>query len=257
MLGGDPRRIRMAYSLLFTLPGTPVLFYGEEIGMGENAEISGREAVRTPMQWSASRNGGFSDAAPRRLTAKPPSDGYAPEHVNVAAQLVDPDSLLYFVRALTSRYRISPELGWGTFEVVDQPADSLLVHSLTADVGRVIALHNFAEVPVTTTFRVADEPDGTTLLDLLEPSHIPSAPTARWSWRSRRTAIAGCGSHGPATAGSSEDRETSGYQARTLTRPCTRQAFAVPIRASPHPRHLDSPEFCIQNTNRSEGVFFQ
>lgn len=176
MLGGDPRRVRMAYSLLFTLPGTPVLFYGEEIGMGENVEISGREAVRTPMQWSASRNGGFSDAAPRRLTAKPPSDGYAPEHVNVAAQLVDPDSLLYFVRALTSRYRISPELGWGTFEVVDQPADSLLVHSLTADVGRVIALHNFAEVPVTTTFRVADEPDGTTLLDLLEPSHIPLGP---------------------------------------------------------------------------------
>lgn len=176
MLDGDPRRIRMAYSLLFTLPGTPVLFYGEEIGMGENIEIPGREAVRTPMQWSADRNGGFSDAAPSRLVARPPSDGYAPEHVNVAAQLDDRGSLLYFIRALTSSYRISPELGWGTLQVIDQPAESLLVHSLSADVGRIIALHNFAEVPVTTSFRLADEPEGTTLVDLLESSRLALDP---------------------------------------------------------------------------------
>ncbi|MFB8188185.1 alpha-amylase family protein [Microbacterium sp. NPDC055988] len=176
MFEGDPRRIRMAYSLLFTLPGTPVLFYGEEIGMGENIEIAGRESVRTPMQWSTDRNGGFSDAAPRRLVSRPPADGYAPEHVNVADQLEDSGSLLSFIRALTSRYRISPELGWGTLEVIDQPAESLLVHSLAADVGRVIAVHNFAEVPVTTTFSLTDEPDGATLLDLLEPSHLPLGP---------------------------------------------------------------------------------
>ena len=63
MLDGDPRRIRMVYSLLFSLPGTPVLFYGEEIGMGENLEAGDRLAVRTPMQWSADKNGGFSNAA--------------------------------------------------------------------------------------------------------------------------------------------------------------------------------------------------
>ncbi|WP_404438658.1 alpha-amylase family protein [Microbacterium aerolatum] len=179
MLDGDPRRIRMAYSLLFTLPGTPVLFYGEEIGMGENSDVSGREAVRTPMQWSADRNGGFSDASPSRLVSRPPSDGYAPAHINVAAQLEDQESLLYFIRALTSRYRISPELGWGSLEVIDQPADSLLAHSLSADVGRVIALHNFAEVPVTTVFQVGDEPDGTTLVDLFEPSHMALGPGGR------------------------------------------------------------------------------
>ena len=176
MLEGDPRRIRMAYSLLFTLPGTPVLFYGEEIGMGENIEIPGREAVRTPMQWSVDKNGGFSDAAPSRLVARPPSDGYAPEHVNVAAQLGDRESMLYFVRALTSAYRISPELGWGTLEIIDQPAASLLAHSLAADVGRMIALHNFAEVPVTTLFRVEDEPEGTRLVDLLDPAQIALGP---------------------------------------------------------------------------------
>jgi glycosidase len=67
MLDGDPARIRMAYSLLFSLPGTPVLFYGEEIGMGENLDIPGRLAVRTPMQWNDEENGGFSKARRSRL----------------------------------------------------------------------------------------------------------------------------------------------------------------------------------------------
>ncbi|GAA3642191.1 alpha-amylase family protein [Microbacterium awajiense] len=169
---GDPRRVRMAYSLLFTLPGTPVLFYGEEIGMGENIEIDGREAVRTPMQWSADRNGGFSDAAPSRLVAPLPGDGYAPQHVNVASQVEDRESLLHFFRDLTARYRISPELGWGRFEVLGQDVEAILVHSLTADVGRVIAVHNFADAPATTRFAVADEPEGATLVDLLGAERI-------------------------------------------------------------------------------------
>jgi trehalose synthase len=170
---GDPRRIRMAYSLLFTLPGTPVLFYGEEIGMGENIDIPGRSAVRTPMQWTAEKNGGFSPAAPSRLIAQPPGDGYAPQHVNAADQIEDRESLLHFFRDLISRYRISPELGWGTFEVLEQPVDHLLVHSLRADVGRMVAIHNFADVPATTRFSLKDEPDGTRLVDLLGAERIP------------------------------------------------------------------------------------
>ena len=170
---GDPRRIRMAYSLMFTLPGTPVLFYGEEIGMGENAEIPGRSAVRTPMQWTGEKNGGFSPAPPSRLVARPPGDGYAPQHVNAADQIEDRESLLHFFRDLISRYRISPELGWGALEVLDQPVESLLVHSLRADVGRMVAIHNFADVPATTTFALPDEPDGTRLVDLLGSDRIP------------------------------------------------------------------------------------
>jgi glycosidase len=111
MLAGDPRRVRMVYSLMFSLPGTPVLFYGEEIGMGENPEVPGRQSGRTPMQWSDDRNGGFSTAAPSRLVAPPPEDGYAPAHVNVRQQRTDDDSLLLFVRRLISRYRASPEIG--------------------------------------------------------------------------------------------------------------------------------------------------
>ena len=164
---GDPRRIRMAYSLMFTLPGTPVLFYGEEIGMGENADIPGRTAVRTPMQWTSEKNGGFSQAPPSRLVAAPPGDGYAPQHVNAADQIEDRGSVLHFFRDLISRYRISPELGWGDFEVLDQPVDHVLVHSLRADVGRMVAIHNFAGVPATTRFALPDEPEGTSLVDLL------------------------------------------------------------------------------------------
>lgn len=164
---GDPRRIRMAYSLMFALPGTPVLFYGEEIGMGENIDIPGRTAVRTPMQWTSEKNGGFSQAPPSRLVAAPPGDGYAPQHVNVADQIEDRGSLLHFFRDLISRYRISPELGWGDFEVLDQPVDHVLVHSLRADVGRMVAIHNFAGVPATTRFALPDEPEGTSLVDLL------------------------------------------------------------------------------------------
>ena len=70
MLDGDPRRIRMVYSLLFSLPGTPVLFYGEEIGMVKSRR-EGRYAVRTTMQWTDGRNGGFSNAPPSRLWCRP------------------------------------------------------------------------------------------------------------------------------------------------------------------------------------------
>jgi trehalose synthase len=173
MLEGDPRRVRMVYSLLFALPGTPVLFYGEEIGMGENPEIDGRGSVRTPMQWNAERNGGFSTAAPSRLVAKPPGDGWAPAHVNVADQRDDESSLLQHLRRLISRYRASAEIGWGEFELLEHDQPAVLVHSMRSDLGRFVALHNFAERPVTATFALGDEPEGSGLVDLLGPERIP------------------------------------------------------------------------------------
>ena len=147
MLDGDPRRIRMVYSLLFSLPGTPVLFYGEEIGMGENLDAEGRLAVRAPMQWNGGKNGGFSDAAPSRLVRAVVTDGYAPAHVNVEDQRRDPDSLYSFIQVLIRHYRNAPEFGWGGFEVLEQATSAVLAHSLALDDGRVIALHNFAPEP--------------------------------------------------------------------------------------------------------------
>lgn len=168
MLSGDPRRVRMVYSLMYSLPGTPVLFYGEEIGMGENPEVEGRGAVRTPMQWSDERNGGFSSAPPSRLVAPLPGDGYAPAHVNVQQQRTDDDSLLSFIRRLIARYRSCPEIGWGALEILDHDALGVMAHAVTSDMGRMIMLHNFTDVAVRLTVDIGDHEDGTRLIDMDE-----------------------------------------------------------------------------------------
>jgi glycosidase len=167
MLDGDPRRIRMVYSLLFSLPGTPVLFYGEELGMGENLAIGGRMSVRTPMQWTTGKNGGFSNAAPSRLIAPLPGDGYAPEHVNASDQRHDPESLLHFVRMLIERCRSSDEIGWGDFEILEQENTAVLAHSVSAADGRMIALHNFASHPATVDLKLGGLGEESRLVDLL------------------------------------------------------------------------------------------
>lgn len=130
MMGGDPRRIKMAYSLMFSMGGAPVLFYGEEIGMGEDLAAEGRMAVRTPMQWSAGKNGGFSEVAPSRLVQRVIDGPYSPEHVNVVDALRNPDSLFSFIQQLIRVYRRTPEIGWGTLEVLEQPNDAVLAHRM-------------------------------------------------------------------------------------------------------------------------------
>jgi glycosidase len=167
MLGGDPRRVRMVYSLLFSLPGTPVLYYGEEIGMGEDLDADGRLAVRTPMQWTSDPNGGFSTARPSRLVSRVVDGGFSPEHVNVADQRRDPDSLWSFVAHLTQRYRECPELGWGDFEVLDQPHAEVLAHRCTWNEASIVALHNLGPDPLTVPVELPDAGDDCRLVDLL------------------------------------------------------------------------------------------
>ncbi|GHE12775.1 alpha-amylase family protein [Klenkia taihuensis] len=147
MLGGDPRRVRMVYSLLFSLPGTPTIFYGEEIGMGEQLDVGSRLAVRTPMQWTSGTNGGFSRAKASKLPGPVVTGGYGPEFVNVADQRKDPDSLLSFFRRLVSRRKECPELGWGEFEVLEQPHAAVLAHLCSWDDGALVALHNLGPEP--------------------------------------------------------------------------------------------------------------
>ncbi|HEY8294959.1 MAG TPA: alpha-amylase family protein [Micrococcaceae bacterium] len=179
MLDGDPRRIRMVYSLLFSLPGTPVLFYGEEIGMGEDLEVEGRLAVRTPMQWTDGRNGGFSTADPSRLVRSMVGGGYGPEHVNAAAARRDPDSLWNFMAWLIRRYRECPELGWGRFEVLKQPLHSVLAHRCVWDENSIILVHNLAAEPATVVLdlavkdREANFGDRPVMLDLLRNADVP------------------------------------------------------------------------------------
>ncbi|HET8684940.1 MAG TPA: alpha-amylase family protein [Micromonosporaceae bacterium] len=142
MLGGDQRRLRLAYSLQFTLRGTPVLRYGEEIGMGEDLSLPGRAAIRTPMQWSAGPGAGFSAAA--ELVRPVVSGGeYGYQRVNVAAQQRDPGSLLSWFERMIRTLRESPEVGAGSCAHVDVPVPpGVLVHRADGSSGSMLFLHN-------------------------------------------------------------------------------------------------------------------
>ncbi|MEJ7582717.1 MAG: alpha-amylase family protein [Acidimicrobiales bacterium] len=199
MLDGDPRRIRMVYSLLFSLPGTPVLFYGEEIGMGEELSAEGRSAVRTTMQWTSGRNGGFSDAPPSRLVAPTVQGGFGPEHVNVESQRRDPDSLLRFMMLLVQRYREAAELGWGELDVLDQPHRAVLAHRVRHDAASTVALHNLGPDACRVPLRLPGEAAGTSWWTSSATRRPPSMQRAGPRWRSTATGTAGSGSCRPAT----------------------------------------------------------
>ena len=148
MFGNDARRMRLAYSLALTLPGTPVLRYGDEIGMGEDLSLPERMAVRTPMQWDDSRNGGFSGASPERLIRPAITDGeYGFEQLNVEAQRRDPDSMLNWMERAIRIRKECPEFGWGDVTVLDADDPSILAHASTFDGETVLAVHNLSSEP--------------------------------------------------------------------------------------------------------------
>ncbi|MFI9596953.1 alpha-amylase family protein [Nonomuraea sp. NPDC052265] len=162
MFGGDLRRIKMAYSLLFSLPGTPVVFYGEEIGMGENLDEEGRMAVRIPMQWS--EDGGFSQS--EDTVREIPEGSFAPDRVNVADQKRDTDSLLRWFQLLIERYRECPELAWGRYTVLDTGDDAIFSHRCDADGATVVVAHNLCETAKDVELRL-DGLENCDLTDLL------------------------------------------------------------------------------------------
>ncbi len=115
LLERDRRRIELMNSLLLSMPGTPVIYYGDEIGMGDNIHLGDRDGVRTPMQWSVDRNGGFSRADPAALVLPPIMDPiYGYQAVNVEAQARDPHSLLNWMRTMLAVRRRHPAFGRGT-----------------------------------------------------------------------------------------------------------------------------------------------
>ena len=155
MLGGDGDRLRMAWSLMFSLPGTPVMLYGDEIGMGENLAIDDRYAVRVPMQWSAERHGGFTTA---EQPVRPLTEGaFGPERVNVADQRADPGSLLHFMQRLILRRRERPELGWGSVSLLETADPALLAHRCDWNDSAVVAVHNLGDAPARATLPLGDD----------------------------------------------------------------------------------------------------
>jgi maltose alpha-D-glucosyltransferase/alpha-amylase len=144
MLDGDRRRIRLAQSLLLALPGTPVIRYGDEIGMGDDLHLRERDSVRTPMQWSDAHNGGFSSADESGLIRPVIRGERGPSVVNVAAQQRHADSLLSWTQRALGIRRECRELGWGAAEVVDVGEPSVLCIRATHQGSTVVTLHNLS-----------------------------------------------------------------------------------------------------------------
>jgi maltose alpha-D-glucosyltransferase / alpha-amylase len=171
MLGGDRRRIELAYSLMFTLPGTPVIRYGDEIGMGDDLSLPERNCTRTPMQWSTEPQAGFTDGN------KPPlpviSDGpYSYEHVNAAQQRRDPNAMLNWTERIIRMRKEVPEVGWGDFAVIDIRDPAVLILRYDWRNNSVLFVHNLDEKPREIAFSAEVEGEaGKLLVNLLSEDH--------------------------------------------------------------------------------------
>ena len=145
LLGNDLRQIQLMNALLFSMPGTPVLYYGDEIGMGDNVYLGDRLGVRTPMQWSGDRNGGFSKANPQRLYSPPVIDpGYHYEAVNVESQQANPNLLLWWMKRLIGLRKQSPAFGRGSVEFLYPDNPKVLAFVSTYEEQSILVVANLS-----------------------------------------------------------------------------------------------------------------
>jgi maltose alpha-D-glucosyltransferase / alpha-amylase len=148
LLDNDRRKIELLNSMLFSMPGTPVLYYGDEIGMGDNIYLGDRDGVRTPMQWSPDRNGGFSRADPQRLFLPAIQDPiYGFSGVNVEAQLANPSSLLNWMRRMISVRRAHPAFGRGTLRFLYPSNRKVLAYLREWNGDRLLCIVNVSRAP--------------------------------------------------------------------------------------------------------------
>ena len=171
MLQGDRRRLELAYSLMMTLPGTPVVRYGDEIGMGDDLSLPERNCARTPMQWSTEPNAGFTKSAKPILPVI--SEGaYSFQHVNVAAQRRDPNSLLNWMERMIRMRKEVPEIGWGDFSFVATRTPQVLAMRYDWRNNSVLCMHNLGADPKEVRIPVsADGEASSTLVNLLSEDH--------------------------------------------------------------------------------------
>jgi maltose alpha-D-glucosyltransferase / alpha-amylase len=145
LLEGDRRRIELMNALLMSLPGSPILYYGDEIGMGDNVYLGDRNGVRTPMQWNGGTNAGFSNADPERLylpLISNPVYGYAA--VNVDAQLRNESSLLHWTRRLIRVRKSTRVFSRGSIEFLKPDNHRVLAYVRTLGEERVLVVNNLA-----------------------------------------------------------------------------------------------------------------
>jgi maltose alpha-D-glucosyltransferase/alpha-amylase len=179
MLNGDRRRIELAYSLMFTLPGTPVVRYGDELAMGDNLALPERTCARTPMQWSTETHGGFTKSD-RPVVPVIDTGPYGYQHVHAAAQRRDPSSMLNWTERIIRMRKEVPEIGWGDCQVIETRQDGVLVMRYDWRNNSVLFVHNFTDSPVEIKFAVGLGNDSDKLLvNLLSEDHSRAAEDGR------------------------------------------------------------------------------
>ncbi len=145
LLENNRRRIELLNSILLSFPGTPIIYYGDEIGMGDNIYLGDRHGVRTPMQWSADRNGGFSRANPSRLSSPVIMDpAYGYEVVNVETQNDDPSSLLNWMRQMIKLRSLFKVFGRGTMQLLEPSNPKILAYVRQYEDEKVLCVANLS-----------------------------------------------------------------------------------------------------------------
>ncbi|GAC1366742.1 MAG: alpha-amylase family protein [Acidobacteriaceae bacterium] len=179
MLGGDRRRLELAYSLMLSLPGTPVIRYGDEIGMGDDLRLPERNCARTPMQWSRERNGGFTVSDKPVLPVI--SDGpYSFEHVNVADQRRDPNSMMNWMERMVRMRKEAPEIGWGEFSFVSTGSPAVLAMRYAWRNNAVLCVHNLLAAPTEIRFALSEESEKScVLVNLISENHSQAEEDGR------------------------------------------------------------------------------
>jgi maltose alpha-D-glucosyltransferase / alpha-amylase len=171
MLGGDRRRLELAYSLMCTLPGTPVIRYGDEIAMGDDLSLPERNCARTPMQWSTEPHGGFTDSD-KPVSPVIDEGPYGFGHVNVAKQRRDPNSMLNWTERIIRMRKEVPEVGWGNFEVIAVQDPAVFIIRYDWRNNSVLFVHNLDEKPHEIAFSTKlPEGHGALLINLLAEDH--------------------------------------------------------------------------------------
>ena len=174
LLDSDRRKIELLTSLLFTLPGSPILYYGDEIGMGDNIYLGDRNGVRTPMQWTGDRNAGFSRSDAARLYLPLNIDPvYGYQAINVEAQLRTPSSLLHWMKLIIGARKKTRVFGRGTLRFLRCLNDSVLAHVREFDGETVLAVHNLSDAaqPVELDLRAWK---GHTPIEMLGETRFPT-----------------------------------------------------------------------------------
>ncbi|RJP52405.1 MAG: maltose alpha-D-glucosyltransferase [Anaerolineaceae bacterium] len=146
LLDNDRRKIELAHSLLFTLPGSPIIYYGDEIGMGDNIWLHDRNGVRTPMQWDAESNAGFSEAPAQSLYSPINDDDvYGPAKVNVENQQKDPGSMWNTIRHMIAIRKQHHAFGWGDFEWIDCDNNQIAAYRRTYNGETILVFQNLGD----------------------------------------------------------------------------------------------------------------